>query len=767
MLAVWAVLLALAVWGLLSVDVVGLFVGKSATTDQLQRALNAQEQVYTKLNAQHSTLQDQYDKLQEKRTEGAAPKFGSVKEGTLITLHEERLPAPDASESVSEGVKDITAGAAATEGVKDRRAVHVLAAPFGPEDGLFRRLLRIDDAEAFDVCGHPFTLEWASTVPDTIATADIVWIECVHVAQNIDALRAKLSSLGIKKPASQRWMCVSVETSVYYPWLYPFAPLKQQYPEIDVFSTNRLDSGIPLIEIGNEYNIQPQALLDTPATPFKDKIPKALTMYSNCDAKSGRQDYILPFVQAFPSLVANHGKCWGGQSQNDPYSESGVQEKQVLTGKYMFSFCLENSYVTDYVSEKVFQALALGSVPIYKGAPNAAKDFIPCEHCVIWVDDYPTADKLGEYLKYLISNQTAYEEYFAWKQSPREDVISTLERYSLDSALCRWTNLSALKPLKSIEDTTPTWLPFVTPCPPEGSSSTVPLYGCSDAKRVFSNVPQFTADQAKGIVNRFRSVVFLGDSLTRQSFHAFLMLVNGDAATGALRGKYSYFKEEHVDTAGCEYEALNRHRNCTSTDGAGGRGMAWDNIYGYEQSPRVVGCPYSDCAPAGGCRPDFANLTSGRGHGNMLLYTWYEATCRMHALEVVRQLTAADAVVVGEGIHDNFNTDAFRSYLSEDFLHEVRIRNISLVVLKAVAAGRNKPAEHVASQGTAAAAKFNTFITAWASEAGVQTLDAFDMTLDAKSIDGTHYELDVNFMRASQVLGWLQGLTTNFTRNPI
>ena len=310
--------------------------------------------------------------------------------------------------------------------------------------GLFRRLLRLDDPGALDVCGNRVTTEWAATdVPDSIATADVVWMDCVHVHRNMDILRAKLIKLGIKKPASQQWICATVETSTYYPHLYPYAPLKNQYPEIDLFSTNRLDSDIPLIEIGQEYGVTTTSLLDAPLVPFKDKIPKVMLMYSNCEAKSGRQNYIKRLIEEFPSLVANHGKCWGGSSQVHAYSARGVEEKAMLGPKHMFTFAMENSYITDYVSEKVYQALAEGSVPIYQGAPNAAKDFIPCEHCVIWAADFQTAAELGEFLLYLIANRTAYEEFFAWKKSPRAEVMARLERFSVDSSLCRWSTAGA------------------------------------------------------------------------------------------------------------------------------------------------------------------------------------------------------------------------------------------------------------------------------------------------------------------------------------
>ncbi len=329
----------------------------------------------------------------------------------------------------------------------NKKPVHILAAPYGPESGVFKRILHLDEDKVIDICGKSVTTEWSVDVPDSISTADIVWMDCVHVDKNIKKLNDKLKALWIKKPKFQKWICASTETSDYYPHLYPLQKLKKRFPDIDMFSTNRFDSDIPLIEIGKTYGVTVDSLNRPKIVPVNEKTKKALLIYSNCnETRSGREEYIIDFINTFPSLVANHGKCWGGSNGNmtkSAYTENGVNEKISLLKTHMFTFCIENSFVDDYVSEKVFQALAYGSIPIFKGAPNAAKEILPCSRCVIWVDDFPTASDLGAHLNHLIANRTAYEEYFHWRRSPRKDIIERLKLYSLDTALCRWANATS------------------------------------------------------------------------------------------------------------------------------------------------------------------------------------------------------------------------------------------------------------------------------------------------------------------------------------
>jgi alpha-1,3-fucosyltransferase 10 len=85
----------------------------------------------------------------------------------------------------------------------------------------------------------------------------------------------------------------------------------------------------------------------------------------------------------------------------------------------------ENIPLEDYVSEKLGHAFITTSLPIYHGAPNI-DDFLPSVDpqypSVIKANDFESPKHLAEHLKYLISNETAYEEYFKWKQLPRNQI---------------------------------------------------------------------------------------------------------------------------------------------------------------------------------------------------------------------------------------------------------------------------------------------------------------------------------------------------------
>ena len=53
------------------------------------------------------------------------------------------------------------------------------------------------------------------------------------------------------------------------------------------------------------------------------------------------------------------------------------QPKLALQGKFLFSLAFENSSSPGYVTEKLMEAAALGTIPIYWGDPLVARDFNP------------------------------------------------------------------------------------------------------------------------------------------------------------------------------------------------------------------------------------------------------------------------------------------------------------------------------------------------------------------------------------------------------
>ena len=78
--------------------------------------------------------------------------------------------------------------------------------------------------------------------------------------------------------------------------------------------------------------------------------------------------------------------------------------------EYKFYFAVENSVCEDYITEKYWGNLATGLVPIVFGGANYSRYALPRTY--INARDFNSLKELADYLHYLNSNDTAYNEFF-------------------------------------------------------------------------------------------------------------------------------------------------------------------------------------------------------------------------------------------------------------------------------------------------------------------------------------------------------------------
>jgi hypothetical protein len=87
-----------------------------------------------------------------------------------------------------------------------------------------------------------------------------------------------------------------------------------------------------------------------------------------------------------------------------------IVDKASLQKGYKFSIAFENSSSPGYVSEKIVQAYAAGTVPIYWGASDVALDFNP--ESFVNCHDYPSFEKAIERVIELDKDEKAYARMY-------------------------------------------------------------------------------------------------------------------------------------------------------------------------------------------------------------------------------------------------------------------------------------------------------------------------------------------------------------------
>jgi alpha-1,4-fucosyltransferase len=140
-------------------------------------------------------------------------------------------------------------------------------------------------------------------------------------------------------------------------------------------------------------------------------------------------------MKHFP--VDSFGRCLN----NMDYETAGAAEyrgnpadlsltRQIMA-RYKFVISHENALIRDYVSEKVFFALQVGVIPVYRGAPNIDR-YVP-SHSIVNSAAFGSVADLAVYLHALLRDADAYASYLAWKTRPPEPHMVRLVAISSDT----------------------------------------------------------------------------------------------------------------------------------------------------------------------------------------------------------------------------------------------------------------------------------------------------------------------------------------------
>ncbi|AZN97587.1 alpha-1,3-fucosyltransferase [Mesorhizobium sp. M9A.F.Ca.ET.002.03.1.2] len=169
--------------------------------------------------------------------------------------------------------------------------------------------------------------------------------------------------------------------------------------------------------------------------PSKTERAPVVHFQSSTIDRSGRA--------AFTAELACHIEIdsYGRHRPNRPIqgADLGRQTKIETIARYRFCLALENSISPDYVTEKVFDPLFAGTVPIYLGAPNI-DEFVPA-NSYIDATAFGSPAGLASYLRHLVETPQAYEAYFAWRSKPLPEPLAKRLQELETSRKCRLVTL--------------------------------------------------------------------------------------------------------------------------------------------------------------------------------------------------------------------------------------------------------------------------------------------------------------------------------------
>ena len=210
---------------------------------------------------------------------------------------------------------------------------------------------------------------------------------------------------GLRKRPGQIWVDWRMESPINYPRLED----RELLAHFDLTASYGQDADLYV-----SYLDFLEADEETLRSEPKPKQGTAALFMSGTGDASGRIGYATELMRHIEV------DSFGQRLRNKRLAvDEGWPTKMATIGRYKFTLAFENAIERDYVTEKFYEPLIAGSVPVYLGAPNVA-ELAPAPDSFINVRDFESpralADKLGE----LDRDPDAYQAYLSWKTRPFE-----------------------------------------------------------------------------------------------------------------------------------------------------------------------------------------------------------------------------------------------------------------------------------------------------------------------------------------------------------
>lgn len=192
----------------------------------------------------------------------------------------------------------------------------------------------------------------------------------------------------------------------------------------------RLDADVPAV-----YGFYNAEAVAAPLSPSPgERRAAALYMQSNCVPY--RDEYVRELMEEYP--VDAGGKCL--RTMRTRHRRSQYWRNAELYAEYRYAVCFENSVSDFYVTERVYQALEAGAVPLYMGAPSAEMQLPP--GAVVFASDFAGPAELAAHLRRVDADPALLASYHAWRRLPgggpnMRRLADATARSSHECRLCR------------------------------------------------------------------------------------------------------------------------------------------------------------------------------------------------------------------------------------------------------------------------------------------------------------------------------------------
>ena len=244
-----------------------------------------------------------------------------------------------------------------------------------------------------------------TTDPAVLPAAPCVLVHLPSILATSGA--GALRSLRKVMPKSQLWIAECQESAAIYPELGD-SDFMQLF-DLEVSYRQSADVWHPYVDAGVIDKFRD--------TGFKTRRKLCCAFVSSNFDMSNRRQYMAALSEHVP--IASYGQFMRNRHL---FFDRGAATKMRILHRYAFTLAFENSIAEGYVTEKFFQPLMSGTVPIYLGAPNI-EEFAPGDNCYIDASRFPDPQELADHMRK--ADPASFHE---WRRKPlRKSFIEKIE----------------------------------------------------------------------------------------------------------------------------------------------------------------------------------------------------------------------------------------------------------------------------------------------------------------------------------------------------
>jgi glycoprotein 3-alpha-L-fucosyltransferase len=183
------------------------------------------------------------------------------------------------------------------------------------------------------------------------------------------------------------------------------------------------------------------------------KNSMASAYISNCGVTTYDRVKLVQSLKDQGVTVDLFGKCFENPKE-EPEDLAHLHRdlrKRENIGRYHFYFAFENSMKDGYITEKYWQSLFVGTVPIVVGANNLHL-FEPSPNSVIHWKNISDPFEISKRIKHLHKNEDEYKKMLNWKENGASDQFLSIIDHDCIISFCHWCHFIATKSIsKKIE----------------------------------------------------------------------------------------------------------------------------------------------------------------------------------------------------------------------------------------------------------------------------------------------------------------------------